>query len=306
MAPEDNAQIPPPILIQEDPITDVPHSDSPAPAGRDILSLLARYHVLTASLVAKLSCTSEAVARRNLRRHVRPRLVSSSPLPTTSSGRPQNIHNITRRGFQNLPPEFQDEEYRPPRITTSSPFVRHCLLTNEILASMSIACRDARYSCHFLTESEARAATQRVHAGNAELLPDAVIALSNAAGKSALFFLEVDRGTESLTVLRRKVELYSTWHVGNTFFRPTFATATRGFRVLFVLPNATRLEQLLQLTAAEPEPRIFWCTTLDQARAAAVLGPVWRVSGCEDRCPLVRSARPKGDPKPDREWTGPA
>jgi hypothetical protein len=84
-------------------------------------------------------------------------------------------------------------------------------------------------------------------------------------------FIEVDRGTETLTRWRAKVDTYltlaSSGRYRSHFERPYF-------RVLVVTPSPVRLEHLRRVTATRTD-KIFWFTTSDRLAEGGPLTPIW-------------------------------
>lgn len=117
--------------------------------------------------------------------------------------------------------------------------------------------------------------------------PDAVFALARG-GKPALFFLEVDRGTEVLTDPARgflkTLRFYLGYLQGEAYqrYRDDFRVAEsfRAFRVLVVTATDQRLANIRtvggHLRAASAHVRRFiWLTTLRAVSARTILSPIW-------------------------------
>lgn len=121
--------------------------------------------------------------------------------------------------------------------------------------------------------------------------PDGVFALQKE-GQLALFFVEVDRGTEALSQedkgFLKAVRFYLNYLVDPQHpyqrYRQDFGGAGfKGFRVLFVTPSEARLENMRQAVSALPfhhpqAKRFIWLTTLDQLTPAGVFGEIWRAA----------------------------
>jgi hypothetical protein len=119
--------------------------------------------------------------------------------------------------------------------------------------------------------------------------PDAVFAIANSgAGKTCLFFLEVDRGTETIaspnrdmTDVRQKIVNYQ-WYFqsgGYKRYEEVFGASLRGFRLLFLTSTNGRFVALCQL-AHEMEPSNFvWLTECGRLSADGASAGIWAKGG---------------------------
>jgi hypothetical protein len=92
------------------------------------------------------------------------------------------------------------------------------------------------------------------------------------------FYIEYDRGTESLETIATKAEGYRHHHRTGGFCRwlgrPGDQPRDHPFRVLFVVPSAGRMRSMLARLAQAGERRRAWLTTLDELTADP-LGGIW-------------------------------
>jgi hypothetical protein len=102
------------------------------------------------------------------------------------------------------------------------------------------------------------------------LIPDAYFELWAPAGIRPCF-LEVDLGTESTPVLRRKFQLYVQLALSGEF--PDMFSQPQ-FRVLVITTTARRLENL-RVTAARLTDKIFWFATLPAVRPEGFWSASW-------------------------------
>ena len=119
--------------------------------------------------------------------------------------------------------------------------------------------------------------------------PDAVFAIADSvAGKTCLFFLEVDRGTETIvspkrdmTDVRQKIVNYQ-WYFhsgGYKRYEQVFKANLRGFRLLFLASTHGRLVALCKL-AQEMKPSNFvWLTECGRLFADGVSAGIWAKGG---------------------------
>jgi len=96
-------------------------------------------------------------------------------------------------------------------------------------------------------------------------------------------FLEVDLGTETSKIWRRKVEWYLKFALSGDFER---MFRERRFRILIVLHSSRRLE-VVRNVIAERTDKLFWFSTQDQIRSEGLLAPIWLRPNGNDRRPLL-------------------
>jgi len=120
--------------------------------------------------------------------------------------------------------------------------------------------------------------------------PDAVFAIADSlGGKTCLFFLEVDCGTETIaspkrdmTDIRQKVVNYQ-WYFqsgGYKRYEEVFgATSLRGFRLLFLTSTNGRLVALCQLVQEMKPSNFIWLTECGRLFADGVSTEIWARGG---------------------------
>jgi len=129
----------------------------------------------------------------------------------------------------------------------------------------------------------------RAPSGDAsELIPDAVFALRHrGVGKTLLFFLEVDMGTQPLSSTKgsnrdvgSKIVRYQSWFRGGEYQRfSAEGTMFRGFRVLFVAGGTSRLAGLCQLVRQMPPSNFVWVTEDRRMRREGLWARIWLAGG---------------------------
>ena len=112
----------------------------------------------------------------------------------------------------------------------------------------------------------------------AKVVPDAYLELDSPQGIRAMF-LEVDLGTESLRIIKQKIQSYLQLAVSGEF-QKLFGPAQ--FRVLFLTSSERRLRGIRQ-TALRRTDRIFWFSTFEIINRDGFWSASW--------------LRPKGDQK---------
>jgi hypothetical protein len=119
--------------------------------------------------------------------------------------------------------------------------------------------------------------------------PDAVFAITDSvAGKTCLFFLEVDRGTEivaspkrDMIDIRQKIVNYQ-WYFhsgGYKRFEEVFAAKFRGFRLLFLTSTHGRLVALCQLAQEMKPSNFIWLTECGRLFVGGASAEIWARGG---------------------------
>lgn len=120
------------------------------------------------------------------------------------------------------------------------------------------------------------AAEYRNNKKRQSLRPDACFGIDAPKGK-LYFFVEIDRGTESLRIINTKLELYSAGYSKGSFEQ---SLGIKKFRVLFVGDTARRMATLLQVAGETSCHFLFWFTTLDSIATNPPLSTsVWTMAG---------------------------
>jgi hypothetical protein len=158
-------------------------------------------------------------------------------------------------------------------------FVTHQLFVNQIYCLVKyweIPLPDARFLrwVHF----------REPIASGTSLIPDGYFELAQRE-KVTPAFLEVDLGTESRSVWRKKVQEYLNYAVGGNAAEQ-FGSAQ--FRVLVVTNSEPRLRSLQSTTAALTE-KIFWFTTFDSIERDGFWAPVWLRPSDDARRALIEA-----------------
>lgn len=115
--------------------------------------------------------------------------------------------------------------------------------------------------------------------------PDGVFALERNS-KAALFFVEIDRGTEGISDpekgVLKAVRFYAQYLVSGKYQRyaDDFKSEQfKGFRTLFVTSSETRVQNIRDVVSESdipPKARLFvWLSTFERIRESGILSPVW-------------------------------
>jgi len=122
-------------------------------------------------------------------------------------------------------------------------------------------------------------------------IPDGAFVLAHAARpQRLLFFLEVDRGTESLGgspsgkgSLREKVTNYQRFFRERTYkgYEELWHSQFTGFRLLILAETPERLGALCRLVQALPPSNFIWLTDRSRLLAHGLAGVIWTRGGRE-------------------------
>ena len=119
--------------------------------------------------------------------------------------------------------------------------------------------------------------------------PDGVFSINDRdQGKTILFFIEVDMGTETLASpkaesndIRQKVINYQSCFRTDTYkrFERLWKCRLNGFRLLFLAHNYVRMCELGRLVQAMPPSDFIWLTDSDQMFEQGLAGAIWARGG---------------------------
>lgn len=262
-----------------------------------MLASIAECRYLTVSQLQRLHFPSEQTATRRVRGLLRAGYVSSFRVP----GIPERFVAVSETGARAAGQSTGRELRVPPRRKPSDAyFLRHFVALNDLRIAIERACKRPDVNLiRFIPEYDGEVSSDgiprkqlqdavKVHGGAVSHTPDAVFALERG-GRAALFFVEVDRGTETLSDGERGVlkmfRFYLAYLVNEGYQRyasmfgvPTF----KAFRVLVTTTSELRLDNMRSLGGAfQFEPahakRFIWLATQEAVTEQTVFGPVWRV-----------------------------
>jgi Replication-relaxation len=98
------------------------------------------------------------------------------------------------------------------------------------------------------------------------VIPDGIVSIGGLP-----HLVEVDRGTEALSVIAKKADSYLALAMSG---QAEAALGNRRFRVCIVTTSERRLRNLARVIAGRTE-KLFWLTTLDQLRQKSPWGEIW-------------------------------
>lgn len=268
-----------------------------------------KYRYLSVSQIQQLYFPSRQTAYRRLRALKGLEYLQSFTVPNID----ESIYNLDRKGAEAVAGELgvlvpDLKWHRSIRKPKDYYFMRHFLKVNDFRIVLTLACGDSdidlmgfipeyygektdrgglvKYIKDFVLDIDNQA--RKIHH-----TPDAVFALGKN-GKAALFFLEVDRGTETLTDPEKGflkcIDFYLNYWTTEKYHRYEMdfnCEPFRAFRTLIVTTSATRLANMREVVSSlsftpNLAKRFIWLTTDDQVGAKTVFAPIWRPADVED------------------------
>jgi hypothetical protein len=262
---------------------------------------LYKHRFLTISQLQRLHFPSMQTAYRRMRVLAAQGHVSVFTVP----GIEESIYTLTTQGLEAVAGALGvDREQLRRSVTKTKPgdyyFMRHFVAINDFIIVLKQACEGSSVELlGFIPDyygektGQGRAAkyirdvTCDISTARADLAhtPDGVFALSRE-GVSALFFLEIDRGTETVSDSERGVlkslRFYTSYLLEGKYQRYAHdfgVSEFRGFRSLYVTTSATRLANIRKAAGDLPVPqkvkRFHWITTTDQLTQDTIFTPIW-------------------------------
>jgi hypothetical protein len=233
---------------------------------RAILSTLSRVHTATAGQLARLHCqdfptlSGERQCRRVLAELVRRRCIArlERQIGGVRAGSRGFVYGLDVAGHKLL--QLPGKPRRP--FTPGLAYLAHRLAATEVYVRLVEAERAGQLEVTaFVAEPECWRWFDGP-TGRFLLKPDALASVA-VGSDEAVWWLEIDRGTESVPVLNRKLDLYRwAWQSGQLI-----AGLDVFPRVAWIVPNETRHGVVVDACARQPPDAwpLFAVTTFEQA-----------------------------------------
>lgn len=269
----------------------------------DLLLTLYRYRYLATSQVRRLLFPSLQTATRRIRTLAAAGYLTTFRVPDV----PEQLLALGKPGAEAVAEallvSLDDLSWTNGRQPTHALFMRHFLAITDFRIALTKAI-DARedvellgFIPEFLAYKVPKEGIQKYirdivsdiqsPRGKLAHIPDGVFAIRRG-DNAALFFLEIDRGTETLTNPQRGVlkilRFYLTYLTegGYQRYQEEFDAPVpfQGFRLLFATSSAARLANVrtvgdrLRFEPAHAK-RFLWLTTLDEISEETILAPLW-------------------------------
>ncbi len=234
----------------------------------NILTSMFSFGFLTTAQIAELFGMHLKVCQRRLRVLVKKDYLRKVLIPTINQG---GLHNLFYPGKQ--AEAFFDIQASRPRLNWKT---SHAIKNIDVMIQIALTCKRLNLECNLLPENIIRRSGQ-------DVIPDGAFNLRKN-GRSALFCLENDSGTEVLrspsfnndveNKILRYLELFEENNIG--FYEQHFSQKFNRFRVLFIANNLNRLLGLSELLS-EPECHFIWLSTLPKFNKEGICGNIWNV-----------------------------
>ncbi len=257
---------------------------------------MAEYRILTTSQLTLLIFPSQQMARKKVRELRAVGLLTMAERPSDSSaGRPESLVCLTSLGLKVLKGSGEIDAGTAGDQITNLDFrsLGHQLLVNWVWIHLAQLVRQRSYlKVDFLSSSidrgrceislpDSRIATS--------IIPDGIFSITDTKqGKSLLFFLEVDMGTETLsssdtktTDIRKKILSYQQVFRSGSYkqFEEILPALFRGFRTLFVANTEARSLQLCRLVRSVPATDFIWLADHNSLFKSGISARIWTKGG---------------------------
>ncbi len=268
----------------------------------DILFTLYKHRFLTISQIQRILFPSMQTAYRRMRLLKNAGLVSSFAVANI----PESIFAVAKRGLRHVASCLGvDVENLKWNDTRAKPrdyyFMRHFIAINDFRIELARACESTSVRllgflpdyygertpsggvAKYIRDSICDITPDREEVSHT---PDGVFALKRD-NNAALFFLEIDRGTETVSRadkgVLKSVRFYINYLIDGKYQRyaKDFKTEPfKGFRALYVTTSEERLVNIRKAAGdydiSDKAKRFLWITTSDQTGAKSLLGAIWR------------------------------
>jgi len=269
----------------------------------ELLKLIAEYRVLLTTQVALLSGTGQRAAEKATQMlRDRGYLTFSHYEFEGNRGRPRGVCSLTDRGAELLQREsLIDAEIPNHRMTGEAiVHVNHELLINWFrihLLQIDIHIPDlhsefisATTPFQPLNEDGLPMIADRVSSDDTDdgFIPDGVFSIaSEKQNKRLLFFLEVDRSTESIASaqnpvsISQKIRSYRSYFQtkGYKRYEKMWMENLDGFRVLFLTNTPQRRDSISGFLRTNPSLNFIWITDKEQMFRHGVSANIWVKGG---------------------------
>ena len=273
--------------------------------ARDVAILidLYNYRYLSFSQLSRLHFSSDATAYRRLRKLKNEGLVKTFHAPAI----PERIFSLDKEGAKlvaaELALETDGEEvswFRSSKTPKDYYYLRHFLAINDFRILITHACQESPITLvgfipEYLGEKTSQGHVKkylRDSVNEYSHTPDGIFALEKD-GNAAIFFLEIDRGLETVSdpekgFLKCAV-FYLNYFVARKYTRyeKDFSAPFKSFRALVITPSDSRLHHMREAVtnyAFTPHQakRFLWGTTEEKATKHLFCEAIWQSMDAQD------------------------
>ena len=264
-----------------------------------ILESLAEYRLLSISQIAALYSLSERMTRRERGKLERHHFVEMIPRYCSQSrGRPEQLITLSQKGIKKLFDEGflrKGQELEPVSVQGHHA-IEHQLLLNWVciyVRHLNQAMDDL--NTDFLLSNSpflpspsflsARRSLDDSKRNPQSFIPDGVFFIKSIKkAKDLLFFVEVDRSNEKLSILKKKILNYQVYFRKEDYkkYQGHWKKRFNGFRLLIITNKETQLNTLSSLTLQNPPSDFVWLTDEDSLNERGISGEIWIRGGRKD------------------------
>jgi hypothetical protein len=252
-----------------------------------------QYRVLRQDQLERLFNRSSSVMQRVMVRLYDHGFLERKFLPILGWNSP-TLYVLDRKGAELLRTEFglEDLVWYNSSKDLKMEFLEHTTSINDVRIALTKAAEAAGYDLRkWVTETELKGNYDRVKVRIASgglqsvsLIPDSYIVLKVPQGY-AHFFLELDRGTETIGRFKSKILAYTAYYQSGAYER---RYNSKSMRVLTVTSSVKRLENLKKATEEAGGKRRFWFAIQNTISTDSILhAPIWYVAGEQAKSQLL-------------------
>lgn len=262
-----------------------------------ILEALNRYRFMRTSQIRKLVFTNNESLQSCQRRlkylyhnYFIGRII---PLIQIGQGIGESAYYLEKKGVEVLEEQDIEKCDYPPPSKVKYMFLNHALDVAQFRVDLEVALRDhPKAELHrFIADYEIKSHTEKAlskrryklfdevtHPVSKEpyvVYPDSLLILKGKGELSKfqrLFFLEIDRGTESLGVIKDKVTGYNLYKKQDIYKK---FGAFDNFTVLFQTNSSKRAEHITRLLLDIENSENIWVTDVGKVTEKTILSSVW-------------------------------
>jgi len=276
-------------------------------SDQELLVRIAEHRVLTVRHLTVLLRRNANALRRRLKILSSQGLIEVGGRPFgRSRGRPESLISLHEAGVELLRiGKLIDSSLPADRVTAQNIHcVDHELLINDFRAQLTeMEQMVPALSTRFFSANSpllARGSDDRPlvyermdsddgSCDGTDFVPDGVLAVTHMElGKTLLFFLEADRGTEPRNStrhgnrgIRQKILSYQRYFAIEQYkrYEKFLKCDLRGFRLLFLTEDRARLAALCRLARAMPPSGFVWLANREKLLSEGLWSPIWARGG---------------------------
>lgn len=260
----------------------------------DIVEAVHHYRVLRQEQIQTLFFGTKSACQRALARLYDHGFLERKFLPVMY-GRSPTLYVLDKKGVELLRSErgYEDLVWYSSNKDLKTDFIEHTTALNDFRLSIVVAARKQGLELVlWRSETQMKADYDRVRLATSRrpvsVIPDGYFILITPLGR-AHFFVEIDRGTETLARFKQKIRAYKEYFDSGAYER---RYGTKSMRVLTVATGQGRVTNLwraaAEVTAEVGGQRRFWFGLAGNLTADTVLhAPVWVIAGEQVARPLI-------------------